>query len=125
MVAEFIHAGSFVGMPSPTPVSQPLHGTSGVASRRSRHPASRAGVMTTQAMGIKLQSGVRFHQQSSPKTAIFTFPGAIGTSYRIEDSPDMNTWSLVESGIAGNGSVIQRFYSTRNMARRYFRVSVE
>jgi len=70
MVAEFIHAGSFVGMPSPTPVSQPLHGTSGVASRRSRHPASRAGVMTTQAMGIKLQSGVRFHQQSSPKTAI-------------------------------------------------------
>ncbi len=65
-------------------------------------------------------------QMLSARTAIeFTFPGAIGTSYRIEDSPDMNTWSLVESRIAGNGSVIQRFYSTRNMARRYFRVSVE
>jgi hypothetical protein len=28
----------------------------------------------------------------------------------------------VESGIAGNGALIQRFYSTRNVIKRYFRV---
>ena len=60
------------------------------------------------------------------RTAIeFTFSSTIGKSYRIEDSPDMTTWSLVESGIAGNGAIVQRFYSTRNVAKRYFRVAVE
>ena len=57
------------------------------------------------------------------RTAIeFTFPAALGKTYRIEDSPDLATWTTVESGIAGNGQVIQRFYTTRNMDRRYFRV---
>ncbi|MCX6872206.1 MAG: SUMF1/EgtB/PvdO family nonheme iron enzyme [Verrucomicrobia bacterium] len=60
------------------------------------------------------------------RTAIeFTFPSALGKTYRIEDSPDLATWATVESGIAGNGGVIQRFYSTRNVARRYFRVEEE
>ncbi len=60
------------------------------------------------------------------RTAIeFTFPSAIGKTYRIEDSPDLTTWATVESGIAGNGSVIQRFYSTRNVVKRYFRVADE
>ena len=57
------------------------------------------------------------------RTAIeFTFPSAIGKTYRIEGSFDLTTWETVESGIAGNGGVIQRFYSTRNMPKRYFRV---
>ena len=60
------------------------------------------------------------------RTAIeFTFPASIGKSYRIEDSSDMTTWSTVESGIAGNGAIVQRFYSTRNVAKRYFRVADE
>ena len=60
------------------------------------------------------------------RTAVeFTFSSAIGRSYRIEDSPDMTTWSTVESGIAGNGAIVQRFYSTRNVAKRYFRVADE
>ena len=60
------------------------------------------------------------------RTAIeFTFSSAIGKSYRIEGSPDLANWSLVESSIAGDGAVIQRFYSTRNVPMRYFRVAVE
>ncbi len=57
------------------------------------------------------------------RTAIeFTFPAAIGKVYRIEASTDLDNWEIVESGIAGNGAVIQRFYSTRGMPKRYFRV---
>lgn len=57
------------------------------------------------------------------RTAIeFTFPAAIGKSYRIESSSDLQTWEIVESGIAGTGSVIQRFYTTRGLPKRYFRV---
>ena len=57
------------------------------------------------------------------RTAIeFTFPSALGKTYRIEDSLDLTTWGTVESGITGNGGQIQRFYSTRNVPKRYFRV---
>jgi hypothetical protein len=57
------------------------------------------------------------------RTAIeFTFTAAIGKSYRIEGSFDLSTWETVEDAIAGNGSVIQRFYTTRDMPKRYFRV---
>ncbi|MCX6873580.1 MAG: hypothetical protein NTW21_07205 [Verrucomicrobia bacterium] len=57
------------------------------------------------------------------RTAIeFTFPSALGKTYRIESSPDLATWELVEAGIPGTGEQIQRFYSTRNVPRRYLRV---
>ncbi len=57
------------------------------------------------------------------RTAIeFTFPLAIGKSYRIEDSPDMTTWGLVEDGISGTGGVVTRFYTTRYQQKRFFRV---
>jgi formylglycine-generating enzyme required for sulfatase activity len=57
------------------------------------------------------------------RTAIeFTFPSALGKNYRIEDSLNLTSWETVESGIAGNGAQIQRFYSTRNVIKRYFRV---
>jgi len=60
------------------------------------------------------------------RTAIeFTFPSAVGTSYRIEASLDLATWDTVESGIAGNGAIVQRFYTTRYMPKRYFRVAEE
>ncbi|MCX6875462.1 MAG: hypothetical protein NTW21_16895 [Verrucomicrobia bacterium] len=45
----------------------------------------------------------------------------MGKTYRIEDSPDMTTWAPVETGIAGNGAIIQRFYSTRNWVCRKVR----
>lgn len=57
------------------------------------------------------------------RTAIeFTFSSQIGKTYRIEDSLDLDTWEPVETGIAGNGAIIQRFYTTRNLPKRYFRV---
>ena len=57
------------------------------------------------------------------RTAIeFSFPSALGKTYRIEDSPDMESWGPVESGIAGNGGTITRFYSTRNREKRFLRV---
>ena len=52
----------------------------------------------------------------------FVFPAAIGKTYRIESSTDLANWSTVESGIVGAGGQVQRFYSTLNMPRRYFRV---
>lgn len=61
-----------------------------------------------------------------PRTAVeFTFPSAIGRVYRIEDSQDMKTWTTVESSIVGNGEEIRRFYSTRGVDRRFFRVEDE
>ena len=60
------------------------------------------------------------------RTAIeFTFPAALGKTYRIEGSTDLAAWETVESGIAGTGGEIQRFYSTRNQPKRYFRVEEE
>jgi uncharacterized delta-60 repeat protein len=57
------------------------------------------------------------------RTAIeFTFPAAIGKTYRIEASTDLETWETVESGINGQGGQVQRFYSTRGLPKRYFRV---
>lgn len=60
------------------------------------------------------------------RTAIeFTFPAAVGKTYRIEASTDLVTWEIVESGIAGTGGQVQRFYSTRGQPKRYFRVEEE
>ena len=57
------------------------------------------------------------------RTAIeFTFSSALGKTYRIESSTDLVAWTVVESGIAGNGGQITRFYTTRNLPKRYFRV---
>jgi uncharacterized delta-60 repeat protein len=57
------------------------------------------------------------------RTAIeFTFPTAIGKTYRIEASPDMTAWSAIEENITGTGSAITRFYTTRNMPKRFLRV---
>ncbi len=52
----------------------------------------------------------------------FTFPAAIGSTYRIMDSLDLVTWTTVESGIAGTGGQIQRSYTTLNITKRFFRV---
>jgi hypothetical protein len=40
----------------------------------------------------------------------------------IEQATDLTVWTTVESGIPGTGGVIQRFYSTRDVPKRYFRV---
>ena len=57
------------------------------------------------------------------RTAIeFSFSSSLGKTYRIEGSVDLKTWSTVEDQIAGIGSKITRFYSTRDNPVRFFRV---
>lgn len=65
---------------------------------------------------------------SSPDTrmVIYTaaeirFGAGQGLTYRIESSFDLQNWSAVESGIAGSGGEITRFYTIQAMPKRYFR----
>jgi len=55
----------------------------------------------------------------------FSFPSALGKTYRIEDSIDMISWNSLESGIIGNGEMTTRFYTKRNKANRFFKVVEE
>ena len=57
------------------------------------------------------------------RTAIeFSFNTVNGESYRIEASTDLINWEVIETAIIGEGSRIDRFYSTRNQPNRHFRV---
>lgn len=59
---------------------------------------------------------------SSIRTAVeFRFNAADGVSYRIESSPDLESWETVESPIVGEGGTVTRFYSIENQPKRYFR----
>jgi hypothetical protein len=51
----------------------------------------------------------------------FRFNGALGRTYRIESSTDLETWTPVESGVAGTGGTIARLYSIQGIPKRYFR----
>ncbi|MCX6873832.1 MAG: hypothetical protein NTW21_08490 [Verrucomicrobia bacterium] len=46
---------------------------------------------------------------------------ALGQSYRIESSTDLQTWTAVEEHIAGTGGTVTRFYSIREIPKRYFK----
>jgi hypothetical protein len=55
----------------------------------------------------------------------FRFNAASGVSYRIESSPDLNEWKVVETGIQGTGGTISRLFSVDGMKNRYFRARRE
>jgi hypothetical protein len=44
----------------------------------------------------------------------FRFNAAAGVTYKVESSTDLDTWDLVESGIAGGGATITRFIVINN-----------
>lgn len=49
------------------------------------------------------------------------FYAAPGVSYRIEGSPDLATWTIIEASIPGTGNRVNRLYSTEGKPFRYFR----
>ena len=46
---------------------------------------------------------------------------ALGQNYRIESSTDLKNWITVEEHIAGTGGTVTRFYSIREIPKRYFK----
>lgn len=63
---------------------------------------------------------------SSIRTAVeFRFAAALGQSYRVEASTDLETWVEIENGIEGVGGEITRFYSTEKHPFRAFRARKE
>ena len=52
-----------------------------------------------------------------------TFPTAIGKTYWIEGSPDLKKWTALESSFAGDGTLNQRFFSTRLATKQFIRVA--
>jgi len=50
------------------------------------------------------------------------FIGKTNTTYYIQSSPDMTTWTNYDGPILGNGGIWKKLYSTRDAAKQYFRV---
>jgi len=63
---------------------------------------------------VRLAGGARFVQLS--------FNAAQGVDYRIESSTDLINWSTQEVGITGEGGTVDRFFSTAERPRIYFRI---
>lgn len=63
---------------------------------------------------------------SEMMTAVeFRFNTVGGQSYKIESSTDLKTWTSTETGIAGIGGTVTRFYSIQSIPKRYFRARRE
>lgn len=60
----------------------------------------------------------------SGNNAVITYPSRVGLSYTIQSSPDLNTWSDVETGVAGTGEPLTSTISI-TPGRKFFRVSVD
>jgi len=69
---------------------------------------NRAASTPAGTTGIRL--AIEFHLFGVPEV-----------SYRIEGSTDLESWSVIEPVVIGNGTRISRFYSTENQPARHFR----
>jgi hypothetical protein len=52
----------------------------------------------------------------------FRFNAAVGVSYRIEGSDDLESWVIIEPSVIGQGGVVTRLYSIEAHPTRYLRV---
>ena len=50
------------------------------------------------------------------------FPAAMGRTYSVERSADLVHWDIHESGIPGQGRVIERNYLMEGERMRFFRI---
>lgn len=51
----------------------------------------------------------------------FRFNTALGKTYQVEASEDLDSWDIIETNIAGNGGTAVRFYTTEGVPHRFFR----
>jgi hypothetical protein len=59
---------------------------------------------------------------TSIRTAVeVSFTAAIDETYRIEASPDLFNWTVIEDGIAGTGAEVFRLYSTKGTPFKVYR----
>ncbi len=69
-----------------------------------------------------------FLRQTIPpvgNTVVLRFPGQAGASYRLEASDSLTGWGPLETGIPGNGHVIERTISRSGFPKRFFKVGRE
>ena len=65
------------------------------------------------------------HQPNTPPAQMtLSFPALNGQSYIIEGSPDLVNWQVIETGINGSGSTINRSYP-KNGSLHFFRLRRE
>lgn len=80
--------------------------------------------------GLEIAAGFNPNSADSTPAGVTTiatavevaFYGAPGVSYRIEGSPDLQSWTVLEASIPGSGTRVSRLYSTADRPFRYFRV---
>jgi hypothetical protein len=57
------------------------------------------------------------------RTAVeLEWPTKVGRSYQVQASPDLQSWTNYEAPTSGTGQMMYRLYSTRDPARRFYRV---
>jgi len=61
------------------------------------------------------------HVEDGGQTITVSVEGAVGKTYRLERSDDLQAWIPVEEGILGEGDQIIRSYPTSDADHRFFR----
>ena len=79
------------------------------------------------ALSFELNATVTAKDEDGVDQVTLSFPASSSSTYSIEASIDMASWTTIETDIAGNGNIINRNYQVNEALRRfgYFRVRQE
>ena len=79
------------------------------------------------ALSFELNATVTAKDEDGVDQVTLSFPASSSSTYSIEASSDMASWTTIETEIAGNGNIINRNYQVNEALRRfgYFRVRRE